>query len=181
MLVRLRIPCHSRVSMCVHGCHVWARLCVCMYGCGEYKSVTTHVYTHTSMSTDRADPTWNNYDCQNFWQVFTGVGVHIKHIFMGVLKFSYKFSSLWTSFQVFKQSASRESLKRSIMTTDKSQDPDVLSPISSVNGFIQTHTCAYISEHTCILVWIQTILEYTYVHNVIELREARWCMKPDAV
>ena len=36
----------------------------------------------------------NNYACQNFQQVFTAVPVHIKHVFTGVPKFSYKFSSV---------------------------------------------------------------------------------------
>jgi len=38
------------------------------------------------VSTDGEDRTWNNYDCQNFQQVFTVVPVHIKHVFMGIPK-----------------------------------------------------------------------------------------------
>ena len=43
--------------------------------------------------TDEGDRTSNNYDCQNFQQVFTGVPVHIKHVITGVPKISDKFSS----------------------------------------------------------------------------------------
>jgi len=32
------------------------------------------------------DETYNNYDSQNFQQVFTGVPVHVKHVFLGVSK-----------------------------------------------------------------------------------------------
>jgi len=33
----------------------------------------------------------NKYDCQNFQQVFTGVPVHVKHIFSGSTKFQTGF------------------------------------------------------------------------------------------
>jgi len=43
-------------------------------------------------TTAGGDRTSNNYDCQNFQQIFTGVPVHTKHVFMGVPKYWYKFS-----------------------------------------------------------------------------------------
>ena len=39
----------------------------------------------------REDRTPNNYDCQDFQYVFTGVPVHIKHMFTGVPNISDKF------------------------------------------------------------------------------------------
>ena len=47
------------------------------------------MYTYT---TDRGNRTSNNYDCPNVQQVFTGVPVHIKHIFQGVPKILNGFS-----------------------------------------------------------------------------------------
>ena len=43
-------------------------------------------------TTDRGDQTWNSYECQNFQQVFTGVPVHIKQVFMGDPRISNEFS-----------------------------------------------------------------------------------------
>ena len=43
-------------------------------------------------TTDGGDRTQNSVDCQNFQQVLTGVPIHIKHIFTGVLTLSYNFS-----------------------------------------------------------------------------------------
>jgi len=43
-------------------------------------------------TTDGGDRTSNIYDCQNLQQVFTGVPVHIKHVFTGVPNISNKFS-----------------------------------------------------------------------------------------
>jgi len=43
-----------------------------------------------NISTDGGDRTSNNYDCQNFQQVFTGVPVHIKNDFTGVPRISKK-------------------------------------------------------------------------------------------
>ena len=40
----------------------------------------------------RSDFKKKNYECQNPQHVFTVVAVHIKHVFTGVPKFSYKFS-----------------------------------------------------------------------------------------
>jgi len=42
--------------------------------------------------TDGGDRTLNNYDCQNFQQVFTELPTHMKHVFSGVLKISSRIS-----------------------------------------------------------------------------------------
>ena len=44
-----------------------------------------------SRPTDGEAQTSNNYDCQNFQQVFSGVSVHIKHVFSGVPNISRSF------------------------------------------------------------------------------------------
>ena len=52
--------------------------------------IYTYICIHTDiygLSAERGDRTRNNYDCQNFQQDFTGVPVHIKHVFSGVPKF----------------------------------------------------------------------------------------------
>jgi len=58
--------------MCIHSC-------MCVY------------------TTDGGDRTENNYDCQNFQQVFIQVHVHIKHVFSESPKFQ-------TGFQLSRQS-----------------------------------------------------------------------------
>ena len=61
---------------------------------GQFRIKGIHIYTCmiTYVSTDGGDRTQNNSDCQNFQQVFTGVPVHIKHIFTKVPKISNEFS-----------------------------------------------------------------------------------------
>jgi len=54
-------------------------------------------YTQKSCIHRRRKSDWNNYDCQNFQQVYTGVPVHIKHVFTGV-------SNFHTSFHLSKRS-----------------------------------------------------------------------------
>ena len=44
-----------------------------------------------AISTHGGDQTDNNYDCQNFQQVFTGVPVHIKHVVAGVFTIANNF------------------------------------------------------------------------------------------
>ena len=50
------------------------------------------------------DRTYNNYYCQNFQQVFTGVPVHIKHVITGVPKISYIFPIEQTESPALKRS-----------------------------------------------------------------------------
>jgi len=73
--------CHLSISF-VTNCHVWL-------------SHVTHESVDcvtSSTATHRGDRTSNNYDCQKFQQVFTGVPVHIKHVFSGLPKISNSFS-----------------------------------------------------------------------------------------
>jgi len=56
----------------------------------EWITILTH---HGRRRSDLLRPN-NNYDCQNFHQVFTGVPRHVKHDFPGVSKFAYKFSHM---------------------------------------------------------------------------------------
>jgi len=55
-----------------------------LLGCETFN----HEYYHYYHSTNGGDRTLNNYDCQNFLQVFTEVPIHIKHVFTGVPKFA---------------------------------------------------------------------------------------------
>jgi len=56
------------------------------------KGIFMHTQDILNGTTDQGDRTLNNYDCQNFQQVFTAVPVHIKHVFLGVPKFSHRLS-----------------------------------------------------------------------------------------
>jgi len=79
------------------------RVCSCQILPKGLKIVKNFPLRNASESTDRGNTdrgnwTWNSCDCQNYQQVFTGVPVHIKHVFLGVHKF------LKTSFHVSKRS-----------------------------------------------------------------------------
>jgi len=98
-------------------CHVWL-------------SHVTHESVDcvtSSIATDGGNRTSNNYDCQNFQQVFTGVPVHIKHVFSGLPKIS-------NSFSFSRGYTESPSLKRSTRKSGRSGDPNILSLISSVSG-----------------------------------------------
>ena len=64
-----------------------------------------HIYDTgiTIYTTGRGDQTQNNYNCQNFKQVFTGVSVTFKQIFAGVHKICSKFSQEKTEFPSLKE------------------------------------------------------------------------------
>ena len=67
---------------------------------------------------------------------FTGVPIHVKHVFMGVPKIRNTFSVEYTE---------SPSLKGSIEKTDRSRDPDIWSLISSVSGICTWSVwCVYV-------------------------------------
>jgi len=81
--------CHTYECVKSHMwmCHAACNTCECVM----LQSTATRAAL-SSHTTDGGDRTWNNYDCQNFKRVFTGVPVHIKHVLTEVPKFSSKFS-----------------------------------------------------------------------------------------
>jgi len=54
------------------------------------------------VATDGGNQTQNNHDYQNFQQVFTGVPVHIKHVFKGECRDYLSVWNLWRWFWGFK-------------------------------------------------------------------------------
>jgi len=67
------------------------RRTVCGYDWSLFEAQTSNFgnrnYLKSIWSADLFEAqTSNNYDCQNFQQVFSGVSVHIKHVFSGVPK-----------------------------------------------------------------------------------------------
>ena len=76
-----------------------------------------------SVSTNKGDRTSNNYDWQHMQKVFMGIPIHIKHVFTGVPEIANGVSI---------EKTESPSLKRSIGTTNRSWDPNILSLIFSV-------------------------------------------------
>jgi len=89
---------------------------------GSYESSPPCIH----VSTDGEDRNSHNYDCQNIYQVFTGVPIYIKHAITGVPKIANDFSVEYTM---------SPSLRKSIGKTDRSRDPNLLSVISSLSGY----------------------------------------------
>ena len=79
----------------------------------------------TRQCTDRGARTSSHFDCQNLQQVFTGVPVHIKKVFTRIPKISNEFLREYTESPL---------TKRSIRNTNRSEDPNILSLISSMSG-----------------------------------------------
>jgi len=75
-----------------------ANLRMCVHMCNPIRIAPYNI----KESTDGGDRTWNNYDCQNFQQVFTGVPVHVKHVFTGFPEISNKVSFEYTESPSFK-------------------------------------------------------------------------------
>jgi len=125
-------------------------MCAMTYSCMtrliQMCDVTYFYVSGLIHTTNGGDRTWNNYDCQNFQQVFTEVPVHIKQLFTGVPQISNEFSR---EFMV------SPSLKRSIRETDRSGHPNILSPISSMS-WVWRGTCTLknIVDCFCPLAWI---------------------------
>ena len=72
-------------------CSVLQCIAVC---CSVLQCVAVYcsVFCCTRGNTDGGDEISNNYDCQSFQQVSTGVPVHIMHVFSGVPKISNRVS-----------------------------------------------------------------------------------------
>ena len=85
---------------------------------------------HSSCTTHGGDWTSNNYHCQNFQPLFTGVPVHVKHIFSGVPKIWNRLSREWTESRHSKEWTAAN------LKPSKSGDPSfpILIRVSSMSG-----------------------------------------------
>jgi len=90
-----------------------------------------------SHTTDGGDRTSKNYDCQNFQLIFTGVPVHISHVFSGVPKISSRVS---------REYSESPSLKTESRKTGWSGDANILRLISSVSGSMSNISCLLLSH-----------------------------------
>ena len=122
---------HVYICVCKH-ISVYIHIYIYIYRCvGRENMQTTAcsrihatfrypMYTYNFLTpyipTNRGDQTSNNYDCQNFQQLFTGVPVHIKRVFTRVPKSSNQFLGKWME---------SLSLKRSARKSGRSGDPNV--------------------------------------------------------
>jgi len=89
--------CQRFLHLCLHS--IASRWCVWhTWRVDPYPIIHTYdsyIWHHGQRRSDK-----NNYDCQNFKQVFMGVPVNFKQVFTGVSKITNKFSLEWTGVRV---------------------------------------------------------------------------------
>jgi len=107
----------------------------------------TILFTFIYRSTDGGDRTESNYDCQNFQQVFTGVPLHVKHVFPGVPKIPNKFSRRRINRVHVARKVSQENWEILRFKIFKSNLLREWIPL--IYTCILTHSCIY----TCILTY----------------------------